>query len=886
MALQHLRSSTANKRPLPAGMSDGQLAINTNLASPGLFLKNSNGDLVKVGPVHVGTTAPNASPAAGGETGNTTGELWLDTSLTPNELKTWNGSAWVSATGQEIPVSKLIDGSARQLLQTDAAGTGVEWTSNVDVPGTLDVTSTATFDSIASHPLGSAGAPTITFTGDTNTGIYSPGADQVAISTGGSGRLFVDASGNVGINTSPSSLGSSVTTLEIKGGSTARSGGLRVSSSDSSVKAAFYIYDGAGVLGTESATPLDLYTGNSPRLRITSAGLVGVGTSSVTHALTVTTAGTDAVKINTADYGYLDLSNGTSTVRLQNVANVPRIGTATNHPLVFAVNEIEGMRLTSTGLGVGTTSPGAPLEVNGTVICGRTDGSAYIINRGGYSSSTVYSFWGNDTTGISNPAAGQLGFLAAGSERLRIDSSGRVGIGTSSPGALFDVSGGGGNGRFQVSPTPGVVYYNTLIGSGGYASAINDATQHIWYVGGAEAARINNNGQLGIGTTSPGAQLSVYGDSVDLVQAYIENNNAAGASGSNRRLMLAHGGTTASSIAVWQNAGVVEATGAGGGLALGAYSAASTDPIKFYTGPGRAERARIDGSGRLLVGTSTSAGGDALQQTSGVGSSTRPKLQLFHWEAGDGAAQLIFSKSRGSSFGSYTVVNSGDELGGLFFQGSNGSAFGTGARIDAVADAAWGSGDHPSRLVFSTTADGASSPTERMRITNSGAVAIGDTSGATRLVVKGEETLSLFTNTTATTATFRTTMSLADGFGTERGSIKVSTTGTQFNTSSDYRLKENVLPVSDGITRLRQLKPSRFNFIGSADTVVDGFIAHEVQTVVPEAVAGTKDEIDAEGNPKYQGIDQSKLVPLLTAALQEAVAKIESLEARLTAAGI
>jgi hypothetical protein len=205
MALQHLRSSTANKRPLPAGMSDGQLAINTNLASPGLFLKNSNGDLVKVGPVHVGTTAPNASPAAGGETGNTTGELWLDTSLTPNELKTWNGSAWVSATGQEIPVSKLIDGSARQLLQTDAAGTGVEWTSNVDVPGTLDVTSTATFDSIASHPLGSAGAPTITFTGDTNTGIYSPGADQVAISTGGSGRLFVDANGNIAIGTSATS---------------------------------------------------------------------------------------------------------------------------------------------------------------------------------------------------------------------------------------------------------------------------------------------------------------------------------------------------------------------------------------------------------------------------------------------------------------------------------------------------------------------------------------------------------------------------------------------------------------------------------------------------------------------------------------------------------
>jgi len=137
MALQHLRSSTANKRPTPASMADGQLALNSADASPGLFFKNSVGTLVKAGPVHVGTTAPNSTPAVGGQTGNSTGELWLDTSLTPNELKTWNGTAWVSATGQEIPVSKLINGSARQLLQTNAAGTDVEWTSDVDVPGTL-----------------------------------------------------------------------------------------------------------------------------------------------------------------------------------------------------------------------------------------------------------------------------------------------------------------------------------------------------------------------------------------------------------------------------------------------------------------------------------------------------------------------------------------------------------------------------------------------------------------------------------------------------------------------------------------------------------------------------------------------------------------------------
>ena len=121
------------------------------------------------------------------------------------------------------------------------------------------------------------------------------------------------------------------------------------------------------------------------------------------------------------------------------------------------------------------------------------------------------------------------------------------------------------------------------------------------------------------------------------------------------------------------------------------------------------------------------------------------------------------------------------------------------------------------------------------------------------------------------------------------GSISVTYSGTSFNTSSDYRLKENVTAISDGITRLKTLKPSRFNFKTNKDLTVDGFLAHEV-TAVPEAVTGTKDAVATEdneeakkGDPIYQQIDQSKLVPLLTAALQEAVAKIEVLETKVAA---
>jgi hypothetical protein len=125
----------------------------------------------------------------------------------------------------------------------------------------------------------------------------------------------------------------------------------------------------------------------------------------------------------------------------------------------------------------------------------------------------------------------------------------------------------------------------------------------------------------------------------------------------------------------------------------------------------------------------------------------------------------------------------------------------------------------------------------------------------------------------------------------EVGSISTSGSATSFQTSSDYRLKENVNYDFDATTRLKQLKPARFNFIADPDETVDGFIAHEVETIIPEAISGVKDATetykDEDGNDqtkiKPQGIDQSKLVPLLTKALQEAITKIETLETKVTA---
>ena len=123
-----------------------------------------------------------------------------------------------------------------------------------------------------------------------------------------------------------------------------------------------------------------------------------------------------------------------------------------------------------------------------------------------------------------------------------------------------------------------------------------------------------------------------------------------------------------------------------------------------------------------------------------------------------------------------------------------------------------------------------------------------------------------------------TLLDFRQGAANISGTISVTTSSASYNTSSDYRLKENVVELTGATDRLKQLNPSRFNFIADADTTVDGFIAHEVQAIVPEAVTGTHNEVDADGNPVYQGIDQSKLVPLLVATIQELEARITALE--------
>ena len=180
---------------------------------------------------------------------------------------------------------------------------------------------------------------------------------------------------------------------------------------------------------------------------------------------------------------------------------------------------------------------------------------------------------------------------------------------------------------------------------------------------------------------------------------------------------------------------------------------------------------------------------------------------------------------------------------------------------------------------------------ERMRLDSSGNLLVGATSETFNSVAGGgtyalgvrnlqkNNSVLLLGGTSDSTAQYK--IVFANG-GTAVGTVYTNGTTTSYNTSSDYRLKEDYQPVADAIVRLNKLKP--VNFAWKVDgSRCDGFLAHELQEVIPEAATGHKDEVDSDGNPMYQGIDQSKIVPLLTAALQELSAQNKELTQRIEA---
>jgi hypothetical protein len=665
-------------------------------------------------------------------------------------------------------------------------------------------------------PDGTAAAPGIAFETYPSTGIYSSGADQLAVSTGGTGRLFISSTGLVGIGTSAPNASLDVT-----------NGGFQLTDTSSSFSA------------SES---ISYYHNTSTQY---------------------------------AEIQFSPQNGGQGYIYFKN-----RVGNVLTNVLT-----IQG-----SNVGIGTTSPATTLDVNGNVTI------------------TDKIIHGGDTnTAIRFPAADTVSVETAGSERARIDSSGRLLIGTSTASVtatqILQGNSGAASGNGKLIFARGTTSPANGLGLGEIAFSDSSHSSSVTIL----AAR--DGGTWTSGTSQP--------------TRLVFSTTADGASSPTERLRINSVGQTMVNSAGSASAPVLRKVG---DTNTGIFFPA-TDTIAFAEGG--AEAARIDSSGRLLVGTSTSvAAGSTTPSTLQVSNASGIGATLYSVANASGpGGVLVLGHGRATAAG---LLSSGDVVGQVRFAGGDGGDLGTlAAQISVEVDGTPGANDMPGRIVLLTTADGASSSTERLRITSAGRVGIGTVTPATTLDVNGDITIAGRTEIATTGDIFSGEATNAIGNTTERfyfsaqsgvgnticnsgssvltisrataddgnvlrfgrggtnvGTISVSAGATAYNTSSDYRLKENITLLDGAIARLNQLPVHRFNFIADPDKEVDGFLAHEAAAVVPECVTGEKDEVDEDGNAVYQGIDQSKLVPLLTAALQEAIGEIESLKARLTAAGI
>jgi hypothetical protein len=419
-------------------------------------------------------------------------------------------------------------------------------------------------------PDGTAAAPGIAFETDPNTGIYSPGADQLALSTAGNGRLFIDGNGLVGIGTVPAvgygldvrglarllnvggasglEIGTGTATnqfasLDLVGDATYTDYGLRLLRGNSGANAESNIaHKGTGALSliTEEAAPIVLATSNTERVRIDSSGNVGIGTASPGTILDVSFAGGMVRAGGVTGNNIIQAYTGSGSVGLGMWAGgAPRFYSTGN--MIFSVNStvgtsfptgyVDAMTIDSSGrVGIGTSAPGYALDVAASDTTASTGyavriranatagaGALQFTDSGATAQYGLLVFGANGVGTLqADGASSRLVFGTNSTERLRIDSSGNVGIGTSSPDSTLQVIAGAVAG-FRVG------YNNTSVN---YYDA---DTQIFRAIDGSERIRIDSSGRVGIGTSSPGSKLEIRNDvaattSLDTTAIKLYNN--------------------------------------------------------------------------------------------------------------------------------------------------------------------------------------------------------------------------------------------------------------------------------------------------------------------------------------------------------------------------
>ena len=663
---------------------------------------------------------------------------------------------------------------------------------------------------------------------------------------------------------------------------------------------AFYSYDG----------------GWSESMRIKNNGNVGIGTSSPSEILHLNAPGTGCF------------------IRFQNTGGSGVYIGGRSEVMEMYTNGSEKMRITSTGnVGIGTTSidssdgrlklsaPSGASNVAGIALYGNNSGgfggsnvvrSKIESQTDGTAFGAIMKFYTNDTSNVYQ-------------ERMRIGSSGNVGIGTTATSLarlnVYDTTAGQGTSR--VVDISNSVDANINI----WLSQSGAATKYAEIASFSTIPLVLNNvsgGNVGIGTTSPVGKLNINtgltGITYDMVNqangSISFSNNSGGTaaptitgkSNNNIGLILVSGtndtgpvadmyfdvrennntdySTLTSSAYRFNRAGNPLMTilrsgnvgigttspgytftvfksitndwlalfgntynGAGNGVLIDAGNGSSGEILRLRDKDGNSKVSFLS-NGNVGIGTTGPSNKLSVNGIVGIGSSDQTTLNQT-------STHFFMDMTSSTSY----FRNTSTAGGGFIFRNSN------------IGDFEFDN-EFAGNIKFNT------SNIERMRIDSSGNVDISDATignAGTRIwggsdggiiymyrpINQGTQVMRFYVGSTSV------------------GYIGTSNSGAAFTSNSDYRLKENVVELTGALDRISELKPSRFNFIVEPNKTVDGFLAHEVQDIVPEAVFGEKDAVDEEGNPDYQTMEQSKLVPLLVAAIQELKADNDSLKARI-----
>ena len=528
---------------------------------------------------------------------------------------------------------------------------------------------------------------------------------------------------------------------------------------------------------------------------------VGINTASPQTQLQISDATTATFRLTSIGTANLDLSCSATTAS---------VGSPNGIALLFNTLNTERMRITSAGnVGIGTNNPATILHAVGSTI--------RLANTAGTRNIQLET---ETDRVILNSPNGSLAINTAGSERMRIDGAGNVGIGTSSPSYRLDVSAATGSTQSAVYDrssgssassfhlrTSGTGASEWFIQTGNTASGLNGALR--FYDQGnsggqVERMRLDSSGNLGLGVT-PSAWNSGYRmmQFSDATGAFVGGSGYASQLGSNCYI---------NSSSQWIY---------GGSTYRPARYQQFDSTHYWYTAPsGTAGNAitftqamTLDASGRLGIGT------------------TSPERKL-HVSGADTVLRL-----QSSSSGVYAE-----------FTNSTGAAY-----MGSIGG---------SNLYFET------SGAERMRIDSSGNLLVGTTTAthsgvSSKCILKSSDNVLGLVTDSGNTQAVRFTNDT-----TAVGSINLTTSATSYATSSDYRLKHDIAPMTGALVKVAALNPVTYKW-NADDSESHGFIAHELQAVVPECVVGEKDAVDEEGNPQYQGIDTSFLTATLTAAIQE-----------------